>query len=178
MRSLVLGLGLLASTLSFGQINDVELSGSNTFISAEFKYEDKTSIFFNPYGNYKYEYLTLRLGPKAKSSLIFTLDKAIEWAELNKTLGREFMKKVNEFKVMTKRAYQKYGYSSNHAGDMYAVFYGKNYGYFTLSLDVNYQIGYKTENLIIEITSIEELKRLRSLLVNSKVKKDINDIFK
>ena len=178
MKKLVLGLVLLVSTLSFGQVEKIELSGSDVFLTLNFQYQNPNDITWNPYGSYKTS--ILRLGPSAKSSLIQAISKAIEWSKLNKTHKRDFVKVICTFKVMDKDTYQRFGYSNNFSREMIVEFKGYSNGSFDLYLKTKERIksSYIPVEMSISINTINELENFKKYLNSKNINKEIDEIFK
>ncbi len=112
----------ICSFYCFSQNVTVLQSGNDTFIECDYP----------PYSAY-------RLSSSAKSTLISSIKKAIEWSDLNKSHLKSFTKEINRFKVVSKSNYKTFGYIEPVIEEAKVIFIGWNSpsNYFRVEVQVN-----------------------------------------
>lgn len=126
----------------------------------------------NDYRNFSPQ-VEYRLGSSAKSILIQSIKKAIEWYDLNQLHKKSFTKEINRFKVMDKETYQFHGYVEQFTKNAKVTFAGYSNGDCVCNIEIdNNSIPFLT------LSSKKAMQDFLNILQGKSANPDIDNIFK
>jgi len=168
MKNILLTIFITISSFCLSQnIKVVQLTNGGIFVESSRKVESFMGSTITE--NNKSFYV----GSNDKKSLISGVQKAIEWAELNKTHNKEFEKEITRIRVMEKESYLFYKkFISEFLAECILNFYGIKNGDFKVSL------GCPNISTSIKLESINDLKNLKNILNGKSGNSEIDNIFK